>query len=97
MADNKRDYYEVLGVAKDATTADIKKAYRTLARKYHPDVNPGDKDAEEKLKNAINVILENQNIIDAANETNVSYLQGYHYSKPVPESETIDFLKNHNN
>ena len=41
--------------------------------------------------------VENQNIIDAANETNVSYLQGYHYSKPVPESETINFLKNHNN
>lgn len=58
---NKRDYYEVLGVAKDATTADIKKAYRTLARKYHPDVNPGDKDAEEKFKeiNEAHEILSN--------------------------------------
>lgn len=46
----KRDYYEVLGVAKDATTADIKKAYRALARKYHPDVNPDNKEAEEKFK-----------------------------------------------
>ena len=47
---NKRDYYEVLGVSKDADEAAIKKAYRQLAKKYHPDVNPGDKDAEEKFK-----------------------------------------------
>ena len=47
---NKRDYYEVLGVAKDADDAAIKKAYRQLAKKYHPDVNPGNKEAEEKFK-----------------------------------------------
>ena len=46
----KRDYYEVLGVPKDADTAAIKKAYRALARKYHPDVNPDNKEAEEKFK-----------------------------------------------
>ncbi len=51
MAD-KRDYYEVLGVAKDASEADLKKAYRKLAKKYHPDINPGDKDAEAKFKEA---------------------------------------------
>ncbi len=46
----KRDYYEVLGVAKDADDAAIKRAYRQLAKKYHPDVNPGNKEAEEKFK-----------------------------------------------
>ena len=51
MAD-KRDYYEVLGVDKNADDAALKKAYRTLAKKYHPDTNPGDKEAEAKFKEA---------------------------------------------
>ena len=51
MAD-KRDYYEVLGVDKSADDATLKKAYRQLAKKYHPDVNPGDKEAEAKFKEA---------------------------------------------
>ena len=48
----KRDYYEVLGVDKNADDAALKRAYRQLAKKYHPDVNPGDKDAEAKFKEA---------------------------------------------
>ena len=52
MAENKRDYYEVLGVDRGADEATIKKAYRQLAKKYHPDMNPGDKEAEKKFKEA---------------------------------------------
>ena len=52
MAEQKRDYYEVLGVDKNADEAALKKAYRVLAKKYHPDMNPGDADAEKKFKEA---------------------------------------------
>lgn len=52
MADEKRDYYEVLGVSKTATDDELKKAYRVLAKKYHPDLNPGDAEAEKHFKEA---------------------------------------------
>ena len=52
MAEEKRDYYEVLGVSKTADDAELKKAYRALAKKYHPDMNPGDAEAEKKFKEA---------------------------------------------
>ena len=59
MAQNKRDYYEVLGISKGASEDEIKKAYKKLARKYHPDMNPGDAEAEEKFKevNEANEVL----------------------------------------
>ena len=47
---NFRDYYEILGVSKDATSEEIKKVYRRLARQYHPVLNPGNKEAVEKFK-----------------------------------------------
>src|SRR6201996_7285792 len=50
MATQQKDYYGTLGVKKTATADEIRKAFRKLARKYHPDVNPGDKKAEEKFK-----------------------------------------------
>ena len=52
MAEAKRDYYEILGVSRDADDATLKKAYRALAKKYHPDMNPGDAEAEKKFKEA---------------------------------------------
>ena len=50
----KQDYYELLGISKDASDVEIKKAYRSMAMKYHPDRNPGDKEAEIKFKEVLN-------------------------------------------
>ena len=64
----KRDYYEVLGVDKNATEDEIKKAYRKLAIKYHPDKNPDDKEAEEKFKEA----AEAYDVLHDPNTTNLA-------------------------
>ena len=61
MAESKRDYYEVLGVSRDADEATIKKAYRKVAKKYHPDMNPGDAEAEKKFKEAFISIINRNN------------------------------------
>ena len=56
----KRDYYEVLGVGRDADAKAIKRAYRKLAKKYHPDMNPGDKQAEQKFKEVTEDVYKRQ-------------------------------------
>ena len=59
----KRDYYDVLGIGRGADEKEIKRAYRKLAKKYHPDINPGDKEAEQKFKElteAYNVLSDSE-------------------------------------
>ena len=79
MAESKRDYYEVLGVPKDADDDALKKAYRKLAKKYHPDANPGDKEAEAKFKEASEAYSV---LSDPQKRQQYGYFRGYLWRRP---------------
>ena len=84
MAQHKKDYYDVLGLNKNATKAELKKAYRTSALKHHPDRNPGDKDAEAKFKEAS----------EAYEVLSDDKKRGIYHLGTLDSSEEFSFLKN---
>ena len=89
MAEAKRDYYEVLGVSRDADEATLKKAYRQVAKKYHPDMNPGDAEAERKFKEASEAyaILSDPEKIREVEERAVVFLRDVFGSMDLGEVE----------
>ena len=87
MPGNNPDYYKALGVARDAKTDEIKKAYRRLARRYHPDVNPGDKDAEEQFK----LISEAFDVLSDPKKREVYDRLGYYSEQAAAAGVPFDF------
>src|SRR5215467_10368812 len=92
MAVKFKDYYEVLGVKRDATDDQIRQAYRKLARKYHPDVNPGDRVAEDKFKelNEANEVLSDPEKRKRYDQLGANWKNGAEFTPP-PGWEGVDF------
>src|SRR5215210_28758 len=84
MAVKFKDYYELLGVKRDATEDQIRQAYRKLARKHHPDLNPGDKSAEEKFKaiNEANEVLSDPEKRKKYDQLGASWKDGAEFTPP---------------
>lgn len=86
---NFRNYYQILGVSRDATAEEIKRAYRQLARKYHPDLNPGNKDAEEKFKalgEAYEILSDTDKRAQYNDFSHFWKQPGFQWGKPRPKS-----------
>src|SRR5437868_10601182 len=82
MATQTKDYYGALGVKKNASSDEVRKAFRKLARKYHPDVNPGDKVAEEKFK----AISEANDVLSDPKKRKIYDQLGYYSDNITPEA-----------
>ena len=84
MAVKFKDYYEVLGIKRDATDDQIRQAYRKLARKFHPDVNPGDKSAEDKFKelNEANEVLSDPEKRKRYDQLGANWKEGAEFTPP---------------
>jgi hypothetical protein len=85
----KDDFYSVLGITRDAKEPDIKKAYRRMARKSHPDVNPGDKSAEERFKKYKKPMMFSATLRSAQCMTNTGFIQKTSKSKPGVKAEVL--------